>query len=87
MFPRIQFAALSIITAIAAPAFAGPVNINTADATLLNQELHGVGPAIAQRIVEFRETHGDFESTEQLTQVKGIGDKTLSRNAEYILLK
>ncbi|RZO87159.1 MAG: helix-hairpin-helix domain-containing protein [Oceanococcus sp.] len=78
----ICFAAL-----IAAPAFAGPVNINTADATTLDQELHGVGPAIAQRIVEFRDDHGAFKSADQLTLVKGIGDKTLSRNAEFILLK
>ncbi|ORE87414.1 competence protein ComEA helix-hairpin-helix region [Oceanococcus atlanticus] len=87
MFPRIKFAALSLATLIAAPAFAGPVNINTADATTLDQELHGVGPAIAQRIVEFRDDHGAFKSADQLTLVKGIGDKTLSRNAEFILLK
>ena len=87
MFPRIKFAALSLATLIAAPAFAGPVNITTADATTLDQELHGVGPAIAQRIVEFRDDHGAFKSADQLTLVKGIGDKTLSRNAEFILLK
>ena len=87
MFPRIKFAALSLATLITAPAFAGPVNINTADANTLDQELHGVGPTIAQRIVEFRDAHGAFESAEQLTQVKGVGDKTLSRNAAFILLK
>lgn len=87
MFPRIKFAALSLATLITAPAFAGPVNINTADANTLDQELHGVGPAIAQRIVEFRDDQGAFKSADQLTLVKGIGDKTLSRNAEFILLK
>ena len=87
MISKIKFASLASATIFAAPALAGPININTADATQLDQELHGVGPTIAQRIVEFRDSHGAFETAEQLTQVKGIGDKTQSRNAHYILLK
>ncbi|MDY0040403.1 MAG: ComEA family DNA-binding protein [Desulforhabdus sp.] len=49
------------------------VNINTADQSQL-ESLPGIGPAIAQGIVEHRETQGAFKSVEELKQVKGIGD-------------
>lgn len=52
------------------------VNINTADATGL-QTLPGVGPALAQRIIDWREANGGFSAVDQLTEVSGIGDKTL----------
>ena len=42
--------------------YAGPVNINTADAETLALELTGVGPALAAAIIEDREMNGDFES-------------------------
>lgn len=73
--------------ALCSHAFAGPVNINQASAEQLDQELVGVGPAIAQRIVDYRQNHGAFTQTAQLADVKGIGEKTLSKNAENILLK
>lgn len=56
----------------------GTVNINTASAEQLTQ-LSGIGPALAQRIVEWREANGRFESVDQLTEVSGIGAKTLER--------
>lgn len=49
------------------------VNINTASAEEL-QTLHGVGPAIAARIVEYRQANGGFKNPEELNQVRGIGD-------------
>ncbi|MGJ8669445.1 MAG: ComEA family DNA-binding protein [Oceanococcus sp.] len=82
-----KIAAATIAFAISSQVFAGPVNINQADALELDKELLGVGPAIAQRIVDYRESKGAFTETAQLTQVKGIGEKTLSKNAEFILLK
>nr|WP_243896357.1 helix-hairpin-helix domain-containing protein [Actinomyces bowdenii] len=48
------------------------ININTATASQL-EELPGIGPALAQRIVEHRQTHGPFASVEDLTDVPGIG--------------
>lgn len=59
---------------------AGPVNINTADAETLSQELKGIGLAKAQAIVQFREQHGAFELPEELLKVKGIGPRVLAAN-------
>ena len=50
------------------------VNINTADAARL-ATLRGIGAAIAQRIIEYREQHGAFKSVDELKNVRGIGDK------------
>ena len=50
----------------------GPLNINTATAAQL-ETLDGIGPVLAQRIVEYRETNGPFASVEGLLEVKGLG--------------
>ena len=60
------------------PEAAGPVDINTADVRQL-QTLSGVGPVLAERIVQYREEHGPFQSVEELLQVKGIGEATLEK--------
>jgi len=57
---------------------AGPVNLNTADLDALDS-LPGVGPVLAQRIVDWRNEHGRFTSVEELGEVSGIGDKMLSQ--------
>jgi competence protein ComEA len=61
-------------------AFAEPVNINTADATALAAGLQGIGMSKAEAIIAYRTEHGPFHSVDELTQVKGIGDKTLEAN-------
>ena len=61
-------------------AIAGPVDINTADAETISAELKGIGLSKAQAIVEYREKHGPFKSPEDLTLVKGIGDRTVEIN-------
>ena len=53
-----------------------PIDLNTADAAEL-EELPGVGPAIAQRILEHREKNGPFTSVDGLLEVSGIGPATL----------
>lgn len=63
------------------------VNINTADVSTLTAELSGVGPKLARRIVEFRERHGDFETVAALTDVKGVGESILFKNADKIVLE
>jgi len=51
------------------------ININTASARELTQ-LERIGPALAKRIVKYREKQGLFEKPEDITKVKGIGAKT-----------
>ena len=50
------------------------VNINTADAEHL-ATLKGIGPALAQRIIEYREQNGTFKSIDEIKNVRGIGQK------------
>lgn len=64
-----------------------PVNINKADAQVIAESLHSIGEAKAKAIVAYRTEHGPFTSVEQVGNVKGIGDKTLEKNKQYILLK
>ncbi|MDR1815369.1 MAG: helix-hairpin-helix domain-containing protein, partial [Clostridiales Family XIII bacterium] len=62
----------------AAAAASGIVNINTADSDGL-QQLSGVGPATAQKIIDYRNTYGAFLKPEDLMNVSGIGEKTFAK--------
>ena len=59
------------------------VNINTADSTQL-QTLSGVGPATAQKIIDYRQSNGSFSSIEDIKNVSGIGDKTFEKLKDHI---
>lgn len=63
-------------------AFAGPVDINSADAETIAAELAGIGPAKAAAIVEYREANGPFSGPEDLLNVQGIGARTLEEIRE-----
>ncbi len=65
-------------------AFAGPVKINTADAETISKELDGVGLTKAKAIVEYRQKHGPFKSADDLSLVKGIGERTVDLNRANI---
>jgi competence protein ComEA len=56
------------------PSMKGKININKASVQQLDT-LPGVGPSIAQKIVEYRSSRGDFKSIEELNNVSGIGDE------------
>ena len=60
------------------------VNINTAGADEL-ESLPGIGPVLAQRIVDYRTEHGPFRSAEELTQVEGIGRATVESIQDHII--
>ena len=62
------------------------IDINNASAKEL-QQLKGVGPAIAKRIVDYRKSHGRFSSPEDLLNVRGIGEKTLEKMRSQILIR
>jgi competence protein ComEA len=70
-------------TASSPPPPAGPVNVNTAGVTELDR-VSGIGPVMAQAIVEYRKQHGPFRRLEDLTAVRGIGPATLERLRKYL---
>jgi comEA protein len=59
-----------------------PVNINTASAKELDA-LPGIGEVLAQRIIDYRNANGPFQSVDDLIKVKGIGEKTLEKIKPY----
>lgn len=54
----------------------GPVSLSSATAAQLD-ELEGVGPGLAQKIIDYRTQHGGFRSVDELAEVPGIGEKRL----------
>ncbi len=80
---------VALMMAWAVPALAeeaGLVNINTASIEQL-MTLDGIGESYAERIIEFREKNGTFQSPEDLLKIKGIGEKTLETNKGRILVQ
>ena len=79
------FAALILTSgpAFAAAPPAGKVNLNTATVSQL-EELPGIGPALAARIVDHRQKNGAFKSVEDLMAVKGIGEKNFAKIQTYL---
>jgi len=69
-----------------APAPASIININTATLPQL-ESLNRIGPALAQRIIDYRSTHGGFRTVEELSAVKGIGPKTMDLNRSRLTIR
>ena len=68
------------------PAVVFPLNINTATIPELD-ELPGIGPVLAQRIVDYREVHGGYKAVEELVKVNGIGDSKLMEILDLITVE
>ena len=68
------------------PESALPVNVNTASAEELDV-LPGIGPALAERIIAYREANGPFTAAEDLLAVSGIGEKVLDGLRDQIVLE
>jgi competence protein ComEA len=82
-----RFVAAALLAALVlttGPAFAAPsapagkVNVNTATVSQL-EELPGIGPSLAARIVDHRQKNGAFKSVDELMAVKGIGEKNFAK--------
>lgn len=64
----------------------GLVNINTADQSQLDT-LPGVGPSLAQRIIQHREINGPFKAIEDIKDVSGIGDKNFEKLKDRVTVR
>ncbi|MDT0323387.1 ComEA family DNA-binding protein [Streptomyces millisiae] len=67
------------------PAAGGKVSINSATPEQL-QELPGIGPVLAERLIAYRESNGGFTTIEQLGEVSGIGDRRLADLRDRVTL-
>jgi competence protein ComEA len=83
-FARAAIVALLTLGFAAANVWAGPVDVNHADAATIAKELNGVGPAKAKAIVDYRDKNGAFKNADELRKVKGFGAKMLERNRANI---
>ena len=64
----------------------GLLNINYASMEEL-MTLKGIGPVLAERIIQYRIRYGDFKSVDELIKIKGIGPKTLEKLRPYVTVK
>ncbi|MFP4662627.1 MAG: helix-hairpin-helix domain-containing protein [Halanaerobiales bacterium] len=64
----------------------GKININTASASRL-QDLSGIGPSKAESIIDYREDNGRFASVDELLKVSGIGEVTLEKIRDDIVVR
>lgn len=91
--PTVAEAALSQSVVENSPAASGAspsatgslININVASAAQL-EDLPGVGPALASRIIDYRTANGQFRSIDNLNDVSGIGDKLLDQIRQYVTI-
>jgi len=60
-----------------------PVNINTATSEEL-QQVPGIGPATAQKILQMRKSYGPFKSVDDLLAIRGLGQKRLDKMRKYL---
>lgn len=65
-------------SAVADAKVSGPLDLNRATQTQL-ETVPGIGPALARRIIAYREAHGGFQTYEELDEVSGIGPSTLEK--------
>lgn len=65
------------------PSLGNLININTATQAEL-ESLPGIGPALAQRVIAYREANGPFQSIEDIMKVSGIGPKTFEKIKDLI---
>ena len=88
-FPRVLVSLWLILFLLAAASSAKkkpplkPVNINTATSEEL-QQVPGIGPATAQKILQMRKSYGPFKSVDDLLAIRGLGQKRLDKMRKYL---
>ncbi len=65
----------------------GLLDLNKATVEELDQKLPGIGPALAQRIVDYRERTGGFRAVEELLEVSGIGEKRFAEIKDLVCVR
>lgn len=83
---RILLTGLTFLLSSAAFAI-GPVDINSADAETLATAIKGVGVKKAEAIVAYRDQHGPFKSVDELTLIRGIGEKTVESSRDNLTIE
>lgn len=71
---------------MAGSVIAAPVDINSATAEMLAENLNGIGLSKARAIVDYRDQNGPFKHADELVNVKGVGLKTVEKNVQNIQL-
>jgi competence ComEA-like helix-hairpin-helix protein len=83
----LTFLALAVVFAVATFATKKPplhpINLNTTTAAEL-QQVPGIGPATADKILKMRKSYGPFKSVDDLRAIKGIGPKRLEKMRKYL---
>lgn len=72
-----------LLREIAATTSSDLININTADEKEL-QKIKGIGPSLAGRIIDYRQSNGNFKSIDEIKKVRGIGEKTFEKMKDQI---
>lgn len=78
---------VSLVLLISSAWAAEPVNVNSASAEEIAENLKGVGLSKAQSIIAYRDANGRFLHVDELVNVKGIGIRTIDQNRGMILLE
>ncbi len=81
--PGDSVAAATKTETVASETLSSKVNINTADEAILSA-LPGIGPKTAVAIISYRTENGKFQTTQDLQQVKGIGEKKYAKIEPYL---
>lgn len=84
--PSAKVAEPVAVAQVAPDAHLVTINLNTADEATLQRELTGVGAAKAKAIVAYREANGNFTSTDELLEVKGIGKAIFEKNRHKVAI-
>jgi len=79
------FAALCLPASPQSPVPAAPIDLNTATSEQL-QQVPGIGPSTADKILQMRKSYGAFKSVDDLLAVRGIGPKRLEKMRKYLVV-